>query len=300
MILRISTTETEGTLTQRILWLSFASLHLCGLALIFSVPIVAQRVAIIVPDKSDVSRNFAEKVERELAERVFLVDDAMSEAAFSAGKPETPFNMTAAASKGIGAAIGCDFFILVRSETLRRSSSKQSDYYESYATVYAVSSRTGRLIFWDLPRFEASKSTDSEKPLNDSIGPLASRIVDRLRAIMKSELAEPLGTQIEEPPDGGSPAAKNFRAPVPYLRIKPEYTPEAFLYGIEATVEIVVALDVRGSILKPEIVRWAGYGLDESVEKTVRAMNWRPAERNGRPLAMRFLLRYNFKKIEKE
>ena len=40
--------------------------------------------------------------------------------------------------------------------------------------------------------------------------------------------------------------------------------------------------------------------LDESVDKTVRAMNWRPAERNGKSLPMRFLVRYNFKKIDKE
>jgi hypothetical protein len=29
-------------------------------------------------------------------------------------------------------------------------------------------------------------------------------------------------------------------------------------------------------------------------------MNWRPAERNGKTLPMRFLLRYNFKKAEQD
>jgi hypothetical protein len=48
------------------------------------------------------------------------------------------------------------------------------------------------------------------------------------------------------------------------------------------------------------ITRWAGFELDESVAKAVRSMNWRPAERNGKPLPVRFLLRYNFKKIEKD
>ena len=40
--------------------------------------------------------------------------------------------------------------------------------------------------------------------------------------------------------------------------------------------------------------------LEESVEKAVRAMNWRPAMRNGSALPMRVLLRYNFTKVEKE
>jgi hypothetical protein len=65
-------------------------------------------------------------------------------------------------------------------------------------------------------------------------------------------------------------------------------------------VEIVIDADASGRIMRTEITRWAGYGLDESVDKTVRAMNWRPAERNGKSLPMRFLVRYNFKKIDKE
>ena len=105
---------------------------------------------------------------------------------------------------------------------------------------------------------------------------------------------------MEELPDDNSPAAKNFRAPIPYRRIKPEYTTDAYLYDIKATVDIMVDLGHNGSILRTEIVRWAGYGLDESVEKAVRSMKWRPAERNGKPLPMRFLLRYNFKKFGKE
>jgi hypothetical protein len=52
--------------------------------------------------------------------------------------------------------------------------------------------------------------------------------------------------------------------------------------------------------MRTQIVRWAGYGLDEAVTETVRRMNWRPATRGGKALPIRVLLRYNFKKIEKE
>jgi hypothetical protein len=48
------------------------------------------------------------------------------------------------------------------------------------------------------------------------------------------------------------------------------------------------------------ITRWAGYGLDESVIKTINEMQWRAASREGKALPIRVLLRYNFKKIEKE
>ena len=55
-----------------------------------------------------------------------------------------------------------------------------------------------------------------------------------------------------------------------------------------------------GKILATRIARWAGFGLEESVEKAVREMNWRPAMRKGTALPMRVLLRYNFTKKDKE
>jgi len=59
-------------------------------------------------------------------------------------------------------------------------------------------------------------------------------------------------------------------------------------------------VDENGRILDTEIVRWAGFSLDEAVDKTIRQMNWKPADRNGKTLPMRVLLRYNFRKIEEQ
>ena len=278
---------------------NFASLRLCAFALIFIAPIAAQSVAVLSPDKAESSKSFAEKLENALSKKLRVLDNSMSEAAFSSANAENPFNLTAANSKAVGSAIGCDYFILVRSATQRRSSSVRPEYFESYAAVFAVSSRTGRLVFWRLLSFDASKPEDAQTSLNDAMFQLAVEVENKLTSTTKNELAEIAPPSLEEPPDDNSPAAKNFRAPVPFRRLKPEYTADAFLYNIEATVEIVVDLDNKGKIIRTEIVRWAGYGLDESVEKTVRSMNWRPAERNSKPLPMRFLLRYNFKKIEK-
>jgi len=274
----------------------------CIFALILSIPIsvAAQKVAVLTPDGTAASRSFAEKLETELGRRLTVIDDSLGEAAFAASSPATPFNMTTAESKSIGAAIGCHFFILVKSATLRRSSLKQNEYYESSAAAYLVSSRTGRLVFWKLSKVEAANAKDSQKQLDQAISTIALEMIDNATAALKSELTEPVMPSMEEPPSDNSPTAKNFRAPIPYRRFKPEYTAAAFLYGVEGSVEILVDLDARGTILRTEIVRWAGYGLDESVEKMVRSMNWRPAERNGKPLPMRFLLRYNFRKLEKE
>lgn len=268
--------------------------------LLFAVAVSAQRVAILTPDNADSSRSFSEKLESSFADKLKILDDSLSQAAYASVSPATPFNLTAEDSKKIGTAIGCDAFILLRSTVQRRSAYKRDEYYEAYASIYVVSSRTGRLIFWKLQSFEAPKPDKAAKLLADSTDALAAEVADKLHANIKNELNEPIPVTMEDVPDEDSLAAKGFRAPIPYRRIKPEYTAQAALYDVAATVEMTVDLDEKGTILHTEIVRWAGFGLDESVDKTVRAMNWRPAERNGKSLPMRVLLRYNFKKIEKE
>ena len=262
--------------------------------------LAAQRVAVLTPDNAVLSRSFAAKLEDSLDGKVRIIDDSLSETAFNSLKPESPFNLTKEESQRIGAAIGCDYFILLRSATLRRSASKRPEYYEANAVIYVVSSRTGKLVLWKLQKFEANKLKYADKMLAKSIDPLAAEIAASLNSTTKAEVSESTPPALEEVPDTNTPEAKNFRVPVPFRRIKPEYTTEAALYDITATVDMVIDLDASGTIRRTEIVRWAGYGLDESVEKTVRQMNWRPAERNGKALPMRFLVRYNFKKVEKE
>ncbi|HSK73846.1 MAG TPA: TonB family protein, partial [Pyrinomonadaceae bacterium] len=122
----------------------------------------------------------------------------------------------------------------------------------------------------------------------------------RVKANETAELDEKAAPKIAELPEENSPEAKNFRPPLPFKRVKPEYTATANLYRIEATIDILVDVDASGEILRMEIARWAGYGLDESVSETVRKMQWRGAERDGKFLPMRVLLRYNFRKIEDE
>ena len=283
------------------LWLKIIAFwRLCVFAFILSAPVAAQRVAILAPDTTDQSRDFAWNLEQRLIEKVGVLDSSIGSSVFNSAPPEKPFNLTKEESKRIGAAIGCDYFMLIKSATLRRSASKRPEYYEANAAIYVISSRTGRLVFWKLHRFEANKLKEADKMLVRSIDTLAAQITASLHATTKSELSEPTPPNIEEVPNANSPETKNFRPPIPYRRIKPEYTAEAALYDIKVTVDILVDLDAFGAITRTEIVRWAGYGLDESVEKTVRQMNWRPAERGWKTLPMRFLVRYNFKKVEKE
>ncbi|MFZ1702634.1 MAG: energy transducer TonB [Pyrinomonadaceae bacterium] len=253
----------------------------------------------MTPDKAESSVRFSEKIADAFSDRLQVLDLSLAQAAYASVSPPTPFNLTADESKRIGAVIGCDYFVLLRSVVQRRSAFQKKDYFEAYAVIYVVSSKTGQLILWKLPTFESVNTDLSEKILDDAASAISTDLETAMREASRKELtaADPLA--IEEVPDLNSPAAKNFRAPIPYRRVKPEYTEMAALYDVTATVEILVDTDAAGTIARTEIVRWAGFGLDDSVDKTVRAMNWRPAERNGKSLPMRFLLRYNFKKVDK-
>jgi len=59
---------------------------------------------------------------------------------------------------------------------------------------------------------------------------------------------------------------------------------------------VLVDLDARGEVTRVEVVRWAGFGLDEATVDTVRQLHFFPAMRNGVAVPLRVLLRYNFRK----
>ncbi|MEJ7847437.1 MAG: energy transducer TonB, partial [Pyrinomonadaceae bacterium] len=228
------------------------------------------------------------------------LDNSLSETAFKSVTIGNAFNMTMSEAKQIAAVIGCDYFLIVRTGSLRRSSFEKAEYYEAFEVLYLVSGRTGRLSFWDLRSVESNSKMEAEKLLLKSAEAVSLNIAGKMTKAVKFEIAEKASTYIEEVPPENSPPDKTFRPPMPYKRIKPDYTRTAYLYDAKGTVDILVDINQHGEVMRTEIVRWAGFGLDEAVDEAVRKMNWRPAERGGKALPMRVLLRYNFTKIEKE
>jgi TonB family protein len=102
---------------------------------------------------------------------------------------------------------------------------------------------------------------------------------------------------IEEAPDDEKAAeVQGIRAPRPYRRLRPEYPQTAARAEAEATVDVVVDVGADGEVGDVQISRWAGFGLDESTIATVRQLHFFPAMKNGTPIPMRVLLRYNFRK----
>jgi TonB family protein len=214
-------------------------------------------------------------------------------------------NLSVREARDLGAALSTEFYVLGDTQNLRRSSFKRPVYYESYCSLFVVSSRTGRLITWERPSVESDKATEAETSLLEKLSSAETfhRIIISIQRAREDEQAlrmlvntnsEPL---IEEAPEDDKAAeVQGIRLPRPYRRLRPEYPASAARAEAEGTVDVLVDVGADGEVSDVRVARWAGFGLDETTVATVRKMHFFPAMKNGTAIAMRVLLRYNFRK----
>jgi TonB family protein len=236
-----------------------------------------------------------------------VLDRALSRAAARGVGYAGSLNMTLAEARSLGAAVGCDFFLTGDAQTVRRSSSTRTVYYESYVSVFIVSAHTGRLVLWDRPAAEADTVEGAETALLAALdavkagryaGAVAEAAAREERERFASEEGETAAV-IDLSTDEGAAANSDLREPAPFRRLRPAYTDAAARAEAEATVDALVEIGADGEVSGVRVVRWAGFGLDEEVVATVRRMHFRPAQREGEAVPVRVLLRYNFRKPPK-
>jgi TonB family protein len=257
---------------------------------------VADRLAEVMASNSRTTSN------RDAALQVIDRDWARA-AALGAGYRGS-LNLTLQQARDLGSAIGCDFFFAGKAESERRSPADGPPYFESYAAVFLVSARTGKLTLWEWRSARGSTPEAAEKALSQELGADDAlnryrRQIQRAREDEQAERASAIENNvpvIEALSDDQSDAGNGVRAPRPYLRLKPRYPESAAHAEIEATVDVLVDIDARGEVGRIEVARWAGYGLDQSVVDTVRQLHFFPAQRDGAAIPIRVLLRYNFRK----
>jgi TonB family protein len=211
-------------------------------------------------------------------------------------------------ARNLGAALGSDFFILGDVQTLRRSPSTGPVYFDSYASLFLVSARTGRLISWERPNFAGKTPAAAEQLLiaelsgsevQQRLNTTAHRAQEDERNQRELTTAEQVPIIEAAPDDDKSAAAEGLRLPRPFRRLVPSYPETAARAEAEATVDVLVDLDASGEVMRVEVARWAGFGLDEATVETVRRLHFFPAMRDGVAIPIRVLLRYNFRKPPK-
>ena len=269
----------------------------------------ARRLTIAVLDLGETTfaREAAEKFSAnlKLENSIEMLDRDQARAAARGASYAGSLNMSLNEARDLGAALGCDFFVLGDAQTLRRSPSAGPVYFEAYASIFLVSARTGRLITWERPNFQAATASAAEHSLlNDLSGaPLRDRLLIKTRRAEEDERAERaviFDSQIpiiEEAPDDEKVAeAEGLRLPKPYRHLVPGYPETAAAAEAVAVVDVLVDLESNGEVTRAEVVRWAGFGLDQATLETVRKLHFFPAMREGVAVPIRVLLRYNFRK----
>ncbi|MEP6818423.1 MAG: energy transducer TonB [bacterium] len=259
---------------------------------------------------SALARQAADKVAANLKRETSLVvldHDQVRAAARGTGYAGS-ISLSLSEARDLGAALGCDFFILGDAQTLRRSPSTGPVYFESYASIFVVSARTGRLVRWDRPNLRAAAAVAAEQALlaqlaNGHTDPPYTISIHRAQEEERGEreltTAEQIPVIEAAPDDDKSAAAEGLRLPRAYRHLIPAYPETAARAEVEATVDVLVDLDATGEVTRVAVARWAGFGLDEATVDTVRRLHFFPAMRNGVAIPIRVLLRYNFRKPPK-
>ncbi|MCS6952850.1 MAG: TonB family protein [Bryobacteraceae bacterium] len=90
-------------------------------------------------------------------------------------------------------------------------------------------------------------------------------------------------------------------ASVPVLtwKVEPEYSEEARVSGLEGTVVIGFIIDPQGRPRDLRVIQGLGMGLDESALRAVSQWRFRPAYKDGKPVAVPATAEVNFRLLKR-
>lgn len=242
---------------------------------------------------------------------VLITDQSQLQAALAGIKYDGSINMSKDEARRLGAAIGCDFFIVGKAEVFTRSERENEEHEEAFAGIMIVDSRSGALAVFDFINERASTKAAALAGVIKSLNARVTSYIERMNEFRIKRDAAPKQTlsplargadasdfeKVEDIPDAETAAGAGFKAPEFLNRVKPEYTDEANRANITATVEGAAVFRSNGEVGEIEITRWAGFGLDEAAERAMRQLKFKPATRDGRPVSVRASVRYNFRRV---
>jgi TonB family protein len=84
-------------------------------------------------------------------------------------------------------------------------------------------------------------------------------------------------------------------APVAIHKPSPDYTTEAMRAKVSGSVLLGIIVDAHGKVTHPRVIKGLGMGLDENALETVRNWKFKPATREGVPVAVHYEVEFHFK-----
>src|SRR5262249_13177556 len=126
-------------------------------------------------------------------------------------------------------------------------------------------------------RTNGATTSDALRLMKVMLSSVGERYAKTMIAFRKRSLSEVQSKDdVEDMPAEGSLEADGFSPPQFLNKIKPEYTADADLAGINATVDAEAEFLADGSVGKIKITRWAGFGLEHSAETAIKSLKFKP------------------------
>jgi TonB family protein len=283
---------------------SLFALWLCPTASVAQQPCANKlRVALLgfVGSRNDrFTQTLAEKFSA--AECVMLLDKAQTQPAMKAVGYNGSINLSVDEARQLGAAIGCDFFIIGKTDAAQRSEQANESHYESVIGVMLVDSRSGALAYFDFILEKAKSGDEAQRKAQQALESHTTIYIEKMLAFRAAQqtYAAPTAEATEEVIDLESATGANITPPEFLHRVKPDYTEAAERADITATVEAKVTFRANGEIGTIDIRRWAGFGLDEATIQAIQQLRFSPARRGSQAVSIRATVRYNFRRITEE
>jgi len=227
-----------------------------------------------------------------------LLDDTLVRAAAQGAGYQGSLNLHRNEARALGLSIGCDFYLLGKMQVGRRQG--EEVYYEAWAGLFLVETRRGALTSFAFESVRAKNETEARKKLLATLTSVWRQQAQAMLAarsqhqVEVTSLGQPATAVLEVLND--DQLGPDGQQPIFYQRLKPEYTKEAELAGVVATVELEAVFQADGKVGEVVVTRWAGFGLDAAALATVRKLRFKPAVQAGKDVTIRGLVRYNFRR----
>lgn len=227
-----------------------------------------------------------------------LIDDALVRTAVLGVGYQGSLNLYRHEARALGLSMGCDFYLLGKMQIGRRQG--EGAYYEAWVGLFVVETRSGILTSFAFESVRAENEAEARKKLLaklTSVWRQQAQAMLAARSRQQAEIAslgQPATAVLEVLND--DQLGPDSQQPIFYQRLKPEYTKEAELAGVVATVELEAVFQADGKVGEVAVTRWAGFGLDEAALATVLKLRFKPAVQAGKEVTIRGLVRYNFRR----
>jgi len=230
--------------------------------------------------------------------RAVMIEPSIIKPALAGVGYDGSINMSTDEARRLGAAIGCDFFLIGTMDALTRSERARESHEEAVGGLMMVDGRTGALAAFDFIQEKAASREVAVEQARQTLASRAAQYIDRmLEHRARLETRARAGGDSEPVEDIPETASPRFTPPNFLNRIKPEYPAEADRANAGGTVEAMAVFRANGAVGEITVTRWAGFGMEESAIRAIRELKFKPATLDDKPVSVRALVRYNFRRL---